>query len=465
MPNHGSSPVRNAGLIALLVLAPVATVVASEPARPTVVVDIHGAGAAAVARLKQSKGVHWSAEFGGELLLALDPDAEAAWLARPGVRPGPGTLRREELWIRDHVCTHKALQPALGQVGGYEVLRMPAASLKRLAVSDASGFPLPADGVVAREAGNAGGLKAARAALPATQTIVDRIDAERWFQTMSALAAFNRNSFSPALGSAHDWIRDALGAVSDETTTFQYTLEGLSNCGSPAPPAVTIANPIAFQYGSVAPDEWIVIGAHYDSRNSSRCDGFAAPQPGANDNASGCAGVIELARVFASVPTARTIVYTCFSGEEQGLWGSRRWVESLQAAGTIGRVRHMINLDMIGYDPSGALDARIETNTANQGLIAQYVAAAQTYAPTLNLITSTNTGAYSDHWYFLAAGVPAMFTWENGASIYPHYHQATDLPQNMTRARELAGAILRMDAAVIVDLAGGTGLFEDGFEE
>ncbi len=452
------------GFWAGLLLAPFAAFADSGPARPTVVVDIHRAGAKAVAELKRAPGVFWSAEFGTELLLAIDAESEQAWLRRAGVRPGPGTLRRDEIWIRDHVCTHKALQPALATIGGYELLRMPAASLKRVAASDASGFPLPADGVVAREAGNTEGLKAASPAVPATLAIVDRIDAERWFQTMSALAAFNRNSFSPALGSAHDWIRDALGAVSDETASFEYTLEGLGNCGSPSPPAITIANPIAFQYGSVAPDEWIVIGAHYDSRNSSRCDGFAAPQPGANDNASGCAGVIELARAFASVPTARTIVYTCFSGEEQGLWGSRRWVESLQAAGTIGRVRHMINLDMIGYDPSGSLDARIETNLANQGLIAQYVAAAQTYAPTLNLITSTSTGAYSDHWYFLAAGIPSVFTWENGASIYPHYHQATDLPQNMTRARELAGAILRMDAAVIVDLAGGTGLFEDGFE-
>lgn len=455
---------RTAPCAAIWSLAPLALAAASEPARPTIVVDIHGAGAAAVAALKHAPGVHWSAEFGSELLLAVDVESEQAWLQRAGVRPGPGRLRQEEVWIRDHVCTHKALQPALASIGGYEVLRMPAAALKRLAASDASGFPLPADGVVAREAGNAESLKAARAAVPATQVIVDRIDAERWFQTMSALAAFNRNSFSPALGSAHDWIRDALGAVSDETASFGYTLAGSGNCNPPAPPDVTIANPIAFQYGSEAPEEWIVIGAHYDSRNSSRCDGMAAPQPGANDNASGCAGVIELARAFASVPTARTIVYTCFSGEEQGLWGSRRWVESLQAAGTIGRVRHMINLDMIGYDPSGSLDARIETNAANSGLIAQYVAAAQTYAPELNLITSTSTGAYSDHWYFLAAGVPAVFTWENGASIYPHYHQATDLPQNMTRARELAEAILRMDAAVMVDLAGGTGLFEDGFE-
>ena len=66
----------------------------------------------------------------------------------------------------------------------------------------------------------------------------------------------------------------------------------------------------------------------------------------------------------------------------------------------------------------------------------------------------------------VAAGVPGAFTWENGAGIYPHYHQSTDLPANMLRARELAGGILKMDAAVIAGLAGASeaAMFKDGFE-
>lgn len=196
-----------------------------------------------------------------------------------------------------------------------------------------------------------------------------------------------------------------------------------------------------------------------------RCDGSANPQPGANDNATGCAGVIELARAFQGVATARTLVFTCFAGEEQNLAGSLRWVQALMAQGTFTRVRHMVNLDMIGHAVNANLDTRVETTQQQQAVLAQYVAAAATYAPELNVITSTNTQAYSDHWHFVSQGVPGAFTWENGAGgIYPQYHQSTDVPSAMQRSRELAGGILKMDAAVIAQVAGQGALFRDGFE-
>ncbi|HET7844930.1 MAG TPA: M28 family peptidase, partial [Xanthomonadales bacterium] len=135
-------------------------------------------------------------------------------------------------------------------------------------------------------------------------------------------------------------------------------------------------------------------------------------------------------------------------------------------AGTISRVKHMVNLDMIGHAIDDDLDARIETTPAHQAELARYTSAAATYAPELNLITSTAAQANSDHWYFLAAGVPGAFTWENGAGgIYPQYHQSTDVPAAMQRAQQIGGGILRMDAAVIAALAGNGALFADGFED
>jgi hypothetical protein len=454
-------PFRLPTLAALLLAAP-----AIAAPLPTVIVDIHARGEAGVAGLKRADGVRWSAEFGDELLLGVDPGALAAWLARDGVRAGPAPLAFEEVVVRDHVCAHEAEHvPALAVVGGYEIVR--ASPFEALATRGAAvpGEPLPDDGVVAREVRNsARGVAPAGAVDPFVAGVVARVDAQRWFDTMSALATFNRNSFSPTLSNARDWLLARFGEAGLATETFSYEVTN-GSCTTPVPPNVTRENPIGVQVGTSLPDEWIVVGAHYDSRNSVRCDGTANAQPGANDNASGCAGVIELARVFQGVPTARTLVFMCFSGEEQGLQGSRRYVESLQAAGTIGRVRHMVNLDMIGHAIDDDLDARIETTMAHQAVIAQYTSAAATYAPELNLITSTNAQSNSDHWYFLAAGIPGAFTWENGASMYPHYHQSTDLPGNMLRARELAGGILKMDAAVIAGLAGQGALFVDGFED
>lgn len=429
---------------------------------PTVVVDIHALGAARLAELKAHPSVRWSAEFGTEMLLGVDPGSESHWLAQTRVRPGIGPLAREEIWIRDHVCVHQSAQPALAVIGGFEVLRMPPSAIAYSQRAGLVGTPLPEDGVMARELANRDGPRAVMGGDPQVQAIVDQIDAERWFQTLSLLANFNRNSYSAALGNARDWILSAFEGAQLTTSVFPYTLTPSGCAGAPS---INIDNPIGRKVGSSLPDEWIVVGAHYDSRNSVRCDGVANPQPGANDNASGCAGVIELARAFVDVPTQRSVLFMCFSGEEQGLVGSQRYVESLTASGDIARVKHMINLDMIGYDPSGTLDARVDTNAANAALLTQYGAAAATYAPELNLIASSTTSANTDHWYFLAAGVPAVFTWENGASIYAHYHQSTDIPANMTRARELGGGILKMDAAMLATVAGlAPPLFADGFE-
>lgn len=435
---------------------------AADPV-PTVIVDIHALGAARLAELKAHPSVRWSAEFGTEMLLGIDAGSEADWLAQSRVRRGIGLLAREEIWIRDHVCVHPTEMPALGIVGGFEVLKMPSAFDALGQPAGALGMRLPADGVLAREVANNEAFKAVMGADPQVQGVVDQIDPERWFQTLSLLANFNRNSYSATLGSARDWILSAFEGAQLTSSVFPFTLANVSGCAGS--PSITIDNPIGRKIGASLPDEWIVVGAHYDSRNSVRCDGVANPQPGANDNASGCAGVIELARALVNVPTQRSVLFMCFSGEEQGLVGSQRYVESLTASGDIARVKHMINLDMIGYDPGGTLDARIDTNAANAAVLPQYAAAAATYAPELNLISSTASNPNTDHWYFLAAGVPAVFTWENGASIYAHYHQSTDIPANMTRARELGGAILKMDAAMLVSLAGLVPpLFADGFE-
>lgn len=448
-------------LLSASLLATLATPAVAEPV-PTVIVEISGLGAARVQALKQDATVRWAAEFGTEMLLGVAPAALKEWQSRPGVRAGLGLLDRDEIWVRSHVCIHESQQPALGAVGGFEVLRMPPSAIRHAKLSGVNGSALPADGVVARESGNSDAPKAAMGATADVQAVVDRIDPERWFQTMSLLAGFNRNTYSPALGSASDWILSAFEGANLSTSVFEYNLTNISLCqGSPP---VDVDNPIGLKRGDSLPDEWIVVGAHYDSRNSARCDGTANPQPGANDNASGCAGVIELARAFADVATQRSVLFMCFSGEEQGLWGSRRYVESLQASGDIAKVKHMINLDMIGFDAGGTLDAQVVTSTTHAALQSQYVAAAATYAPELNIITSTSVGANTDYWYFLQAGVPAFFTWENGAGNYPHYHQATDLPANMTNARPLAGGILKMDAAMLATIAGIDPLFADGFE-
>ena len=129
-------------------------------------------------------------------------------------------------------------------VGGYELLRQPASVIRIAERSGIAGSALPADGVVAREQRNEAHPKSATAVSSAVQNLVNRVDAERWFATMSTLAGFNRNSFSPALGAARDWISTHFEATGLVSSRFTFTLENL-NC-TPSQPPISIDNPIGF---------------------------------------------------------------------------------------------------------------------------------------------------------------------------------------------------------------------------
>ena len=454
-------------LFTLLTLPAVSAFADGEPV-PTVIVDIHALGAERVEALKRAPGVTWSAEFGNEMLLGVSPQSLNDVLKNQRARPGPAALAFDEVVVRDHACTVHDHETAIAVVGGYEILRKSPTLARATLGEAAAGEPLPIDGVVAREVRNEHVQKGAAPPVTEVQNLVARVDGDRWHDTMSALATFNRNSFNPGLIQSHDWILQRFADIGLDTQSFAFTMSAsASSCGqTTAPPSRTAYNPIGIKRGQSLPDEWIIVGAHYDSRNGVRCESSAtpAPQPGANDNASGCAGVMELAQVFSTMSTRRSILFMCFAGEEQGLLGSLRYRDSLMTSGDISRVKHMINLDMIGHAIDDSLSARVETTNAHIGVLSLYADAAATYAPELNLITTDVTQAYSDHWYFLQAGIPGAFTWENGAGIYnPHYHASTDVPANMQRARPLAKGILKMDTAVLASVAGLLPLFADSF--
>ena len=104
-------------------------------------------------------------------------------------------------------------------------------------------------------------------------------------------------------------------------------------------------NVIAKLRGKARPDEVVVFGAHYDSLN------LADPNPdvvapGANDNATGTAGVLEAARILSQSEHDRTLIFACFAAEEQGLIGSFHFAKHLKESGT--NVVCMLNNDIIG---------------------------------------------------------------------------------------------------------------------
>lgn len=115
----------------------------------------------------------------------------------------------------------------------------------------------------------------------------------------------------------------------------------------------TGVNVIGVRQGTSAPAEQVLISAHYDS---------VASCPGADDNGSGVAGVLEAARVLAASPHARTVVVACWDEEEKGLIGSTAFVQRAAAAG-----QHFIAsfvFEMIGYKSSAPNSQQSDANIA-----------------------------------------------------------------------------------------------------
>lgn len=114
--------------------------------------------------------------------------------------------------------------------------------------------------------------------------------------------------------------------------------------GPRAPDGVNVEDVLGIQRGS-DPDRYVIVGAHIDSIVGDVMDA-SANAPGANDDASGVALVLEAARILSKQRFAATIVYAVFSGEEQGLWGGTLLADTAKARGW--RIDAMLNNDIVG---------------------------------------------------------------------------------------------------------------------
>ncbi len=184
-------------------------------------------------------------------------------------------------------------------------------------------------------------------------------------------------------------------------------------------------NVVGFKKGTGSSNEVIVVGAHYDDISEPYND-HASVSPGADDNASGVAGVLEMARLFNSMNPEKDIYFVCFSGEEEGLYGSYYFVNDFISSNALS-VYAMINMDMIGYT-TGAYRLTLYGMTLSSQLKDLYKDIADNITTLTSLIYGSSSG--SDHYYFEQAGFRSVFAIENEFS--PVYHTYADSISYMT---------------------------------
>ena len=169
-------------------------------------------------------------------------------------------------------------------------------------------------------------------------------------------------------------------------------------------------------------DEYVILGAHFDhlgrsTFNALDPEAVNAIHNGADDNASGTAAVIELARLLRRNPPKRSLMFVTFSGEELGLLGSQHFVDHLPLP--IGTVRAMLNFDMVGRMQG---DRMIVYGVATAQELNDIVTRANAVAP-LQLTAGGDGFGASDHSSFYAKNLPVLHFFTN---VHDDYHKATD---------------------------------------
>jgi hypothetical protein len=184
--------------------------------------------------------------------------------------------------------------------------------------------------------------------------------------------------------------------------------------------------------------EYIVVGSHYDhlgmggKDSGSRRPDTLAVHPGADDNASGDAVVLELAKHFKKARSPRSIIFAFFGAEEQGLIGSKNFLEWMNKddaqrinlpADKKGIVA-MVNLDMVGRMRDHAM------SVSGTGTSSEFKTMAETAAAQTNLNISCTPDGYgpSDHASFVAQEIPVLFLTTGG---HMEYHTPDDVPSTL----------------------------------
>ena len=189
---------------------------------------------------------------------------------------------------------------------------------------------------------------------PELSAILREIDQHRIQATVEKLASFGtRHTLSSqddpvrGIGAARDWIFQELSAYAEKsggrmTVEKQSFIQPVS---SRIPVPTPITNVIATLTGDTSPARIYVVTGHYDSRVTDVMD-FTSDAPGADDDASGVAVVLELARVLATRHSEATLVFAAVAGEEQGLYGSDYLAQQYKNAGA--DIQAMFSNDIVG---------------------------------------------------------------------------------------------------------------------
>jgi Zn-dependent M28 family amino/carboxypeptidase len=262
--------------------------------------------------------------------------------------------------------------------------------------------------------------------------IVDQVNSTRLKNWIDNLSSFQtRHTKSEYIEDVAYWVKNELQSICNGRVYFHNFTQ--SDQGK----SYSLKNIICDQgLASTNEDKGhnVLISAHYDSRMED-INQSNARAPGADDNASGVAAVLELARVLSKVDLKNNIQFVLFSGEEQGQWGSSAYVKQHQTNNT--KLDLAMNLDMVGYPSLGLGKVIIEHDLGNKNTtndeysknVAKFIA--QIDSEYTNLEASLRQLGKTDLIPFEAIGKTIIGFHDGGSELNPNYHSISDTPDTL----------------------------------
>lgn len=279
---------------------------------------------------------------------------------------------------------------------------------------------------------------------PEIEEIVSHVDQGDYTAIIQRLQNFlTRYSPTDSCRAAEQWAIEEFASLGYETELFPFTYSGQ-----------TWHDAIGRKTGAVYPDSIYIIIGHLDATSENP----NVLAPGAEDNGSGSACVLECARVLSQYDFNCTIEFVMVTGEEQGLYGSEAYAYDCYTNNR--NIAGVLNFDMIAYAGGYGWDTNIFSDQTFPAEVA--------LADLLALVTDDYTAAYSirvntvgpeygsDHYYFSYYGFPAPFSIDaqlwSAPDWYPWYHTTSDVIDNLDL--DYATEVVRGAVAAMATIAG-----------
>lgn len=285
--------------------------------------------------------------------------------------------------------------------------------------------------------------------------MLNQVNEDQIFSDIEHLSSYiNRRADAIHIYDVKNWLISQYEELNIDSVHLHY-FEVLPIWDTVPRPFTTAPNVLAFKRGTKYPNEFVVCGAHYDSFviTEGEFDPDTLVSPGADDNASGVAGILSTARILSNYDFERSIIFANWNAEEYGLCGSYAYAKDCYNA-NIDIVAYF-NLDMTGYlNPGDNIHIHLLYKN-NDSLIGKFVKqVSRTYFPNIQIAHAWLTGGDTDYSAFYKCGYQAVSPSEDVHNMSPYIHSVNDILGLSVNNLEQAAIFTKLNLACVAHAAG-----------